>query len=638
MKKRYIMFFAILLIMSLLCGCGSGVVVQKETKRMPSTGTSWTVMMYMCGSTLEEEYESGSRVLESLSYDLPENINVVVETGGSRLWHTDDVDCDYQQDYEVQKNGIRLVNQKPAANMGAGETLSAFLSWGMKSYPAEHYIAVIWDHGAGPLGGVAFDSAHDYDSLSLSELRSVLSGLGEKLDIVGFDASLMSNIETASALSLYADYMVASEDIMPVSGWDYNGLFDFLSNYPEAAAPEVGQIICDGVMGRASEQERDMVSMAVSDLSKETTLSLQFEGLGGMMDSSVDDLYQLRSVVEAVNATERMGGNSPWECYSNIIDLGSLVDNLSAPMGDISANIRAVLDEMIVYKSMSEYHSASSGLGLYYPSHRDGEALSEYKDICVSNSYMSFIEKTCINTEIANRTYTPENGDIWYYYNNLAYENVMTAAPDMNGHYVLTATHPELFVRTGVNFYMYSANDASYLYLYSDYDTRFDSDVNGYVYEFSGRLPMLNSTPVSMYPVSRNVCYDLYSIPIVYNGEIANIRVRKSKLTDTFGEYTIVGIWKGVDPYTGMAQREYKKLNTGDVIIPIYRVYGQDETSYVEGNKIRIGFGGVKITEKLIGDGDYIVSYTADDIYGASYECATNNLVATKGNIKIMDY
>ncbi|MGN1116218.1 MAG: hypothetical protein ACI4TH_06605, partial [Candidatus Ornithomonoglobus sp.] len=226
----------------------------------------------------------------------------------------------------------------------------------------------------------------------------------------------------------------------------------------------------------------------------------------------------------------------------------------------------------------------------------------------------------------------------WYYYNNLAYENVMTAAPDMNGRYVLTATHSELFARTGVNFYMYSADHASYLYLYSDYNTHFDSAVNGYAYEFSGRLPMLNSTPVSMYLVSQNVCYDLYSIPVVYNGELANIRVRRSKLTDSFGEYTILGIWRGVDIYSGMAQREYKKLNTGDVIIPIYRVYGRDEAGYVEGSKIRIGFGGVKITEKLIGDGDYIVSYTADDVYGASYECATNNLVATKGNIKIMDY
>ncbi|MGN1116958.1 MAG: clostripain-related cysteine peptidase, partial [Candidatus Ornithomonoglobus sp.] len=406
MRKKFTILSAILMIMSILCGCGSGVVVQKEAKRMPSTGTSWTVMMYMCGSTLEEEYERGSRVLESLAYDLPENINVVVETGGSRLWHTDDVDCDYQQDYEVQKNGIRLVNQKPAADMGDGETLKEFLSWGIKTYPAEHYIAVIWDHGAGPLGGIAFDSLHDYDSLSLSELTGVLSGLGEKLDLVGFDASLMSNIETAAALSLYADYMVGSEDIMPMSGWDYNGLFDFLSNYPEASVAEVGQVICDGVMGQVSEQERDMVSMAVSDLSKETTLSLQFEGLGGMLDSSVDDLYRLRDVVEAINSLEHMGGNSPWEGYSNMIDLGNLVDSLSGSMGDISANIKAIMDEMIVYKCMSEYHSASSGLGLYYPNHRDGEALSRYKEICVSNSYMSFIEKTCINTDIANRTYT----------------------------------------------------------------------------------------------------------------------------------------------------------------------------------------------------------------------------------------
>lgn len=638
MKRAFVILSAALLTLSLVCGCGGGAVVQNETKRPPSTGTSWTVMLYMCGSTLEEEYESGSRVLESLAYDLPENISAVVETGGSRLWHTEDVDADYQQDYEIQKNGIRLVNQRPAANMGSAEALGDFLSWGMKSYPAEHYIAVIWDHGAGPLGGAAFDSLHDYDSLSLDELKTVLSGLGRKLDMIGFDASLMSNIETASALSLYADYMVASEDVMPSCGWDYNGLFDYLSNFPEASLPEVGQVICDGAAQRVSDEERDMLSMAVSDLSKETTLSLQFEGLGGMLNSAADDLYRLRDAVTALRSAERMGGNSPWEGRSNIIDLGSLADCLSASMSGVAQSLKSAAAEMVVYKRVSEYHGASSGVGVYCPNNRDGAAISAYRKVCVSNSYMAFLEKTAADTEIENRRFSPEDGGVWEYYNTLAYENVMTAAPDMNGRYVLSSLHPEIFTRAAVNFYMYSAQNASYLYLWSDYNTRFDSSVNGYVYEFGGRLPMLNSTPVSMYLVSSGVYYDMYSVPVVYNGGISNIRVRRSKLAESFGEYDIIGIWKGVDPYSGMAQRVCESLGAGDVIIPIYRVYGRDETDYAEGSKIRIGFGGAKITEKLIGDGDYIVSYTAEDVYGVSRECATNNLTASKGNIKIMDY
>lgn len=622
----------------MLCGCGGNVVVQKEVSRQPSTGPSWTIMLYMCGSTLEEDYGRAGAVLGSLACDLPENINVIVETGGSKSWSVEDVDPDYNQDYIVQKDGIRLIRQNQSMNMGESGTLRDFLEWGIENYPADHYIPVIWGHGGGPVHGTAHDSIHDFDSITPDELTGVLSSLETKIDIIGFDASLTSGIEMASAVSLYADYMVASEDIIPTTGWDYRGLFEYLAMNPNASVPEVGAYICEGVKNIASEQEQPLVSMALTDLSKASMLSLGFEGMAQTMAAAVDDITALRDMVYAMNELEHMGGNSPWENYSNVIDLGGVTNMVSQQVGGPAANIANAINEMVIYKTMSELHSMSSGLGVYYPQYRNSEELGKYREVCPSRSYMEFIEKTCINTEIEGRSYLPENSAVWDLYNTLAYENIMTAAPDTVGRYVLTATHPEILTRAGVNFYMYSQKDSVYLYLYRDYATRYDAAAGGYVYEFTGRLPMLNSTPVSMYLVSQNTCFDLYSIPVIYEGGIANLRVTKSKQAENYGEYEILGIWKGVNPYAGMAEREYIKLNAGDVIIPIYRIYGQDENSYVEGHKIRIGFGGIRITEKLINDGDYIVSYTAEDMYGAAYECDTNNLVASDGKAKIMEY
>ena len=137
-------------------------------------------MMYMCGSRLEEEHSSASRVLSSLAYNLPENINVIVETGGSRSWDISDIYSDYQQDFIVQKNGIRLINQSSSKNMGSPDTLTGFLSWSIENYPAQHYMTVIWDHGGGPVGGVAYDSNYKFDSLSLNELKSAFGSLDVK--------------------------------------------------------------------------------------------------------------------------------------------------------------------------------------------------------------------------------------------------------------------------------------------------------------------------------------------------------------------------------------------------------------------------------------------------------------------------
>ena len=573
-----------------------------------------------------------------MSYDLPENINVVIETGGSRKWNTEDIYSDYLQDFEVQKNGIRLINQQPSENMGSSETLYGFLDWGMKNYPAENYIGVIWDHGGGPLGGSAYDANNEFDSLSLDEMKTALGRLENRLDIIGFDASLMSNLETASALSLYADYLVASEDIMPMSGWDYRGLFEYISNDPSVSAEQVGAAICEGVKNSSSGTESSFVSMAVTDLSNITTLSLAFDGMADIMVNAADDIDSLRNISYAMNELEYLGGNSQWEGYSNLIDIGELTNVVTEQVGSPAANIASAIGNVVVYKCMSDYHSMSSGLSVYYPHHRNTEELSRYRNICMSENYMEFIEKTCIDTEIEGRLSHFEDGAAWEAYSAMTAENVMSAVSDMAGEYVLKSTHPEIITRAGVNFYMYSAEQQGYLYLFRDYNTKYDAAAGGYVYELSGRLPMLNSTPVAMYLVSQNTCFDIYSIPVVYEGELTNIRVSRSKQAEDYGDYRILGLWKGVDPYSGMADRKYTELKNGDVIIPIYEVYGKNDGTYVEGSKIRIGFGGAKVTEKLLDDGDYIVSYTAEDLYGITYECDTNNLTSTKGQIRIMNY
>ena len=639
MKRKINIFAVTVMIISMLAGCAvSDGVVHEEIKKKPSTGESWTVMLYMCGSTLEEDYGKASEVLNSLMYDLPENINVLVETGGARSWSMGDIAPEYSQYFSVQKNGIRLVHQTAAINMGNGESLKNFYSWGMEEYPADNYMGIVWNHGGGPVGGVAYDSNAKFDRIELPELTESLSELPERLDIIGFDASLMSNIETAAAVSLYADYMIASEDIMPMCGWDYYGLMKYLSENPSAEPPAVGAEVCEGVKRCAGEQEYQLVSMAVTDLTKETMLSLAFEGMAGAMTDALDDGAAQRELMYAMNELEYLGGNSFWEGYSNIIDIGELTKVVSEKIGSPAANINNAINEVVVYKCMSDYHSLSSGLSVYYPRVKKANELAEYRKVYVSESYMEFIEKTCLDLDFEGREYSYTDNPCWKAYNDAAYENVLSTQCDKASKYILNAAHPEIITRAGVNYYMYSEKSSGYVYLYRDYNTVRDAQSGQYSYEATGRIPKLNSTPVSMYLVSQNTCFDIYSIPVVYEGRMTNLRVSRSKQAADAGEYRILGLWNGVDKQSSMADRCYTKLEAGDVIIPIYEVYGADGGSYVEGRKIRIGFGGAKITDKRIDDGDYIISFTVEDMFGVTKESNTNNLTASKGKLKIMDY
>ena len=82
---------------------------------------------------------------------------------------------------------------------------------------------ILWDHGGGSISGVCFDEISD-DSLSLREIDTGLlstmknAGMTDTFEFIGFDACLMSTVETANVLASYSDYMIASEESEPGSG------------------------------------------------------------------------------------------------------------------------------------------------------------------------------------------------------------------------------------------------------------------------------------------------------------------------------------------------------------------------------------------------------------------------------------
>lgn len=101
------------------------------------------------------------------------------------------------------------------AAMNAPKVLKDFITWGMKNFPADHYLVVMMDHGYGFVGTVE-DNRQD-KVLSLPEINQALKGAqeetGKKIDILGLDSCLMQQAETAYQLRDHADYLLASEEV-----------------------------------------------------------------------------------------------------------------------------------------------------------------------------------------------------------------------------------------------------------------------------------------------------------------------------------------------------------------------------------------------------------------------------------------
>ena len=95
-----------------------------------SPDDTWAVYLYLCGSDLEsEDGAATSDIMEMLEVELPENVQVVIETGGAYGWQNDWVDPNYLERYVYSSNGMELIEQQSLANMGDPDTLHDFLTF-----------------------------------------------------------------------------------------------------------------------------------------------------------------------------------------------------------------------------------------------------------------------------------------------------------------------------------------------------------------------------------------------------------------------------------------------------------------------------------------------------------------------------
>lgn len=139
MKKRIL--FAVLAMVLVLCGCSMKKAYKKadppdmditeddttgnpvKEPEIPGNKADWTILMYVCGSDLEsEDGFATDNFNEIKKIDFPDNINLVV-------------------------------GELKNASMGRTKTLSVFIKWGTKEYPADKYFLIIWNHGLIDFGG-----------------------------------------------------------------------------------------------------------------------------------------------------------------------------------------------------------------------------------------------------------------------------------------------------------------------------------------------------------------------------------------------------------------------------------------------------------------------------------------------------
>ncbi|MCD4786542.1 MAG: hypothetical protein K8T10_22170 [Candidatus Eremiobacteraeota bacterium] len=197
----------------------------------------WTVMAYINGKdgNLQRLAPSVLRELEAAGSD--DNLNIVAQLSRQKsVIDRFSKDWSGTRRYEVKRNPDPPPLQKEMMNwfippytknivspvaedlgdkvdMADPATLTDFLKWGIKKYPAEHYAVIIYGQGGGFAGSLA-DSQHKsvLDNKELAgSLKEASGEAGQKMDVVAFDGSLMSQLEVADQIKDSTNIMVASE-------------------------------------------------------------------------------------------------------------------------------------------------------------------------------------------------------------------------------------------------------------------------------------------------------------------------------------------------------------------------------------------------------------------------------------------
>ncbi|WP_295858315.1 clostripain-related cysteine peptidase [uncultured Oscillibacter sp.] len=627
MKKRVWALLTALAMSLSLAACGDEGDVSTPAAS-GGDGGSWAVYWYLCGSDLETNYGCATTDLsEMMEVQLPENVNVVIETGGASVWQNDEMDPSKLQRWLYNSEGLQLLEEQDTANMGDAQTLYEFLDFANTNYPADHVAVTFWNHGGGSVSGAAFDELHDLDSLDLSEMYQAFNEVwpantaDPALELVGFDTCLMATVDVASVFQNFAKYLVASEEVEPGNGWLYSGWLGALAEDPSMDGAALGRAICDSYYeGCEAVGTEDQTTLSLTDLTRLTPLLEAYEAFGQeAFAAAAEDPGFFAELGRAAAQSENYGGNTREQGYTNMVDMGHLARQ-TAWMLPSAQGVLDALADCVLYQVGGVYRSEATGLSCYYSYNGDVDDFNGYATLGESLAF-KYLYAYGLTGEL------DESG--MEYLSELNIEELpdrlTLADTDWDGAALDVDEDGTSFLSLGPEagdilssigfslFYVDEENDQMLL-LGTDNDMTADWD-NGTFYDnFRGVWGAIDGHLVYMELSYEGDDYNLYSVPILLNGEEYNLQVAYDFTAE---EWSILGARQGIDD-SGMADKELRLLEEGDQITTIWQLAsfsGDDDFEMYTAEELTVT-ADTSFGEAPLPDGTYSMVFEMQDTVG----------------------
>lgn len=489
------------------------------------TGGTFTLLVYMTGSDLETKGHAASKDILEMVESLPASsgIHILLEAGGAESWELE-IDSSKNTRIEIGNGEWRRIDEQQSRNMADPNTLKDFLTWGCEYAPADRYGLILWDHGAGPMMGVCLDELYPdektgMNTLSLKELEEALRNsrfAKEKLVFIGFDACLMGSLEIASLVSPYAEYMIASQETEPASGWDYSFLKEVNSLSDGRTWGEQITVAYE----ESLRQTYDSATLSCLDLGKTEHVLAELETFfGGLTEQVTTETYPVYSRCRA-NA-KIYGGQTTFDF--DLVDLVDLVNRYEKKELANSESLREAIGKMVV-SSCAVNAEHTNGLSIYYPFDNKSRYISgwsyDYQESTFSPAYRDFISR--ISEYYLHESLFSMTSDYQM--------DLLDDAGSIRVQMPLTESDASVFLRSRMMVLEKLAKDSYRLVYYNDQDIK-ETD-RGISARYSGealfavnRDGEITAGPISYFPVENGVAlygilwYDWneqYPVKIVY--------------------------------------------------------------------------------------------------------------------------
>ncbi len=357
-----------------------------------------TLLIYMTGSDLETKGQAASRDIMEMVESLPagSGIRILLQAGGSDSWELD-IDPSRSTRIEISSGRWRKIEESEKRNMAEADALKDFLQWGFAYAPADRYALILWNHGAGPLLGVCLDEQYEVpdgglNTLSLKELGEALQGSpfrNRKLMFIGFDACLMCTLEVADLAAPCAEYMIASQETEPASGWDYSFL-------KEMTGQEDGRVWGERIVEAYSASQANTFNSATLsclDLGITGRVMKELEAFfDGLTEQITQETYPAYT---RCRANTKTFGNRSASSF-DLVDLTDLILRYEKKGLTDGTDLRDTLAEMVVC-SCAENTDHANGVSIYYPFENKTGYIASWSSLYQQSSfcpsYRAFISR-----------------------------------------------------------------------------------------------------------------------------------------------------------------------------------------------------------------------------------------------------